>query len=131
MDTVREQVETLPNDFPYWEEVSENEDQTADVAFTLVEIQAKEQGEDIYLQLENTGDQELSYGDFFRIDYFSEHVWYTVYQPSAYPAVSNLLGIGQKYKVTYTVPPGLFHYSGSYRIYVENLGFCEIKISEG
>ena len=69
-------------------------------------------------------------GDGHIIEYQFKGAWYTVYDATVYGGRSRYLGEEPEVSMKYLVPAGLFQITGTYRIYVWNLGYCEFTVEE-
>ena len=69
-------------------------------------------------------------GDGHIIEYQFKGAWYTVYDATVYGGRSRYLGEEPEGSMKYLVPAGLFQITGTYRIYVWNLGYCEFTVEE-
>lgn len=122
--------------FPMWREVNEQESSFAvntDVSLELegIDFSAYSQGEDAADTVHvaaRCSVHDAACGVNYRVDYLAEEKWYTVYESSRiHKAPLQILKAGDNH-LQYTVPAGLFHHKGQYRLYIDSLGFCEIDM---
>lgn len=71
-----------------------------------------------------------SYGAGFYIDYREDQTWFTVYEPQTVPLYSVQLEPEKTNRVSFVVPNDLFQTAGAYRLYVSDIGYCEIDTTK-
>lgn len=127
----------LPNRFPVWEPVRSqrvNEAVTLECRSVEYGLPAGDLLADLPdISLENTGDREISYGLGFELQYLHDGQWYTVYRTDAVPAMALTLGPGCASRAAlgqwYAIPTGLLSLDGPYRLYLNDLGYCNIPLA--
>ena len=63
-------------------------------------------------------------GGGYLVEYQYEGNWYTVYRPEG-ETEESYLGEEREVNLVKAVPAGLFQITGTYRIYLTDLGYCE------
>lgn len=114
--------------FPMWEEAQERPVRD-DVSMTFVELESKKKEDIIVVHLKNEGGERLCADPPFSIDYLKDGIWYTVCKISCVPGPSSSLGL-ERYgtcDVEIPVPKGLLRTQGTYRVYLDYVGFCDIE----
>lgn len=125
-------VRSLPqNRFPQWEKTDASVGVEEEAVLHLVALEkdtfsGETPADKIQVLLENRGEQPLSYGAGYWLEYFYQDQWYTVWQLEQFPAMSHNLDPQQKREATFLAPPGFFSEKGQYRLYVDGLGYCVI-----
>lgn len=122
--------------YPEWDKVTAKDkiNSNARLTFTGIDFDVPVSGEDysqdhILFRLENISDRyNINVGDIFRIDKQYEGEWYTIY----YTPFSRLISIayepGADVQSKVQVPAGLITREGLYRVYLEDIGYCEMDI---
>ena len=68
-------------------------------------------------------------GGGYLVEYQYEGNWYTVYRPEG-ETEESYLGEEREVNLVKAVPAGLFQITGTYRIYLTDLGYCEFTIQQ-
>ncbi len=122
--------------YPAWDKVTMRDqvNSNARLTFTGIDFDVPVSGQDysqdhILFRLENISDRyEINVGDVFRIDKQYEGEWYTIY----YEPFSRLISIsykpGANVESKVKVPTGLIARKGLYRVYLKDLGYCEMDV---
>ena len=113
--------------FPIWHETTER-NENDEIKMSFVRLSVGEEHDEIALSIENCGVDPIYYGEKYYIEYLENDKWYTVYKQEWVPSVSCEILPHNKTVSTYSIQKGLLSLSGVYRIYVEDLGYCEITI---
>lgn len=118
----------IENKFPMWKE-AERFPSNPDVKmeFVGIDFDVLQDIDEILVKVQNLSGEQMSFGAAYEVEYLHDDKWYTVFSPGAVPALSWTLGeeeITEKYQVV----SGLFDEGGTYRLYVDGLGYCDIDI---
>ena len=84
----------------------------------------------VLVQLTNAGSGELHFSPTeYRVDKQENGEWYTVYHPYLERFLNSpCLEPEHTHLFSFLVPAGLFEEPGAYRLYMEQVGYCEIDI---
>lgn len=120
------------NEFPIWEKATDEETvegvQINFLGMNVLTFSDDTEKDALVITLENTTTKQISYGEYYWVDYLSDGQWYTIYRPESAKAIGVILAPGEKRECVYDIPHGGLKKSGQYRMYLENLGYCQIDI---
>lgn len=122
------------NQFPMWKEVTtQNEYSQVDSNVTLTfngidcGVESGETLIDIIHVTAQNPEEDITFGLDYRLDFFDDGKWYTIYTPDISIEPARVLGTGAN-PLEYDVPSGLFQQVGLYRLYITSLGYCEFDL---
>lgn len=119
--------------FPEWRDAIEPQKESySEVTLTLMGIDfnvtntaSDVKAEDmVHIRAVITGENSVSHGEEYWLDYFYEGKWYTVSCPGSGIDRCAFYSPGE-HNLTFCFPAGVFQKAGQYRIYVDTLGYCE------
>lgn len=120
--------------FAQWREAEERDtDPWVKITFDGIEtgiVLGDAVKDQVNVTLHKGADGPYTGGDGHIIEYQFKGAWYTVYDATLYGGRSRYLGEEPEISLKYLVPAGLFQITGTYRIYVWNLGYCEFTVEE-
>ena len=119
--------------FPLWEE-SLGQKVDSRVSFSFVGIHTGvDYGDtvmdEVEVSLHKGLDGPETMGGSYLVEYQYEGNWYTVYRPEG-ETEESYLGEEREVNLVKAVPAGLFQITGTYRIYLTDLGYCEFTIEQ-
>lgn len=84
----------------------------------------------ITVEISNPTDQDIHYGHGYALEYFYDGVWYELYSPLWAQGGGVVLEPGRTNTETYEVPLYVLGGTGKYRLYISDIGYCEIPKDE-
>lgn len=119
----------LGHGFPMWEPaVPERTDDSVRIECLFMKYGFVNHGvpsDCAMVNLECSDPRGSSYGSDYQVQYLHNGQWYVVYRPEMVPSIGIGLGEGSNLD-TFSFPAGLFERSGTYRLYIDSLGYCEL-----
>lgn len=115
--------------FPMWERAEEKRTND-DVSVSFVALTQDGEYDHITVTLQSEQDEYFYVGNRyeFSVEYLQAGVWYTVYERGGGPSVDIECAPHIAHTCSYAVPSGLLDTPGTYRIYLDSVGYCEIGI---
>lgn len=96
------------------------------IEFGTIEFDSYNHVDTVHVMIVNNSNQDIYFGTNYKIDYLENDTWYTIYQPEVTTMETRELNRGERSE-SYKVPDTVFVKDGCYRLYIENLGYCEIE----
>lgn len=118
----------VPNQFPYWVQVEEEEPALGEMRFLGLREQPDAPHDVLEISIEVAG-KDITCGLGYRVEFFHEGQWFQVSPPVASPAITQQIPVGTSTK-EYPVPKGLFSPVGAYRLAAPGLGYCRILVEK-
>lgn len=131
----------IERQFPLWktpclEADSARIDPDVELRFRGIEydvtLQDGERCDQVTINLKGIPGQAIRYADTAWVDYFYDGEWHTVWENGLTMLSSRIINgsdvTEEEIPIRKSVSPGLFARKGQYRLFLDGLGYCEIKI---